>query len=327
MKVLVTGGAGYIGSFMTSRLLDDGHTVVVADSLERGYKDAVDHRATFVKGDLLDRVFVDGLFNEHVFDGVMHFAAYISMGESMQKPGMYFENNVQSAVNLLEAMAGKGVKKFIFSSTAGVYGNPEHLPIPEDHPKRPTNPYGESKLLVEQILPWYQEIHDIGFVCLRYFNAAGAATDGSKGEQHLPESHLIPNIIHAVMRDEAFTLFGSDYDTPDGTCIRDYIHVLDLVEAHMLALLSLEKGEARFYNVGTGKGYSNKEVIGMVEKVTTSRVDVLPAKKRPGDAGTLVADVAKIKKELGFTAKYSDLETIVITAWEWHRKYVRDNGQ
>lgn len=324
MRVLVTGGAGYIGSFMTKRLVNEGHDVVVLDSLENGHREAIDEKATFVQGNTLDKKFLNGAFEKYSFDAVFHFAAYISMGESMEKPGMYFENNVFGTVQVLEAMANHNVKTFIFSSTAGIYGNPKQIPIPEDHPKHPTNPYGESKLFVEKILHWYHVIHGINFACLRYFNAAGAALDGSLGEDHTPETHIIPNIINAVLNNEEFTLFGTDHNTDDGTCIRDYIHVLDLVEAHMLSLKKLqnEKG-ALYYNVGTGKGYSNKEVIEIIKKVSSSEIKIKQAERRPGDAQILVANPDRIKKDMGFLPKYSDLETIIITAWEWHRKNSR----
>ncbi|HSA84445.1 MAG TPA: UDP-glucose 4-epimerase GalE, partial [Patescibacteria group bacterium] len=268
MHVLVTGGAGYIGSFMVKRLLADNHQVTVVDSLERGHEEAIDGRSTFRKGNLGDDAFLQELFQHNSFDAIIHFAAYISIGESMKDPFMYFENNTYNALKLLEIANKYNVKKIIFSSTAGVYGNPVNTPIPEDHPKNPENPYGESKLMVEKMLSWYQQIHGLNFVVLRYFNACGAALDGSMGEAHEPESHIIPNIINAVLEEKPFTLFGGDYKTPDGTCIRDYIHVLDLVEAHMLALNKLEHDQGGyFYNVGTGKGYSNNEIVAVVKKV------------------------------------------------------------
>jgi len=320
MKILVTGGAGYIGSFMVRHLLDNNHSVVVADSLEKGYEDAIDSRAEFKKGDLRDLGFVSSLFR-YRFDGVIHFAAYISMGESMENPFKYFDNNISASLNVVEEMLRAGQNNFIFSSTAGVYGNPTKIPIPEDHQKSPENPYGESKLMVEKILSWYGKTKGLNSVCLRYFNAAGAAADGSLGERHTPESHIIPNIMKSLLRQEEFTLFGTDYQTPDGTCIRDYIHVLDLVAAHVLALEKLQKDPGTYqYNVGTGKGYSNKEVLEAVEKVSGQKVQVQYSKRRPGDADQLIADVTKISTALGFSPKYSDLETIVKTAWEWHKK-------
>lgn len=320
MKILVTGAAGYIGSFMTKILVERGHKVVVIDSLERGHKDAIDKEAEVFIGNLLDKKFVSNVFSKNKFDAIIHFAGYISMGESMENPGIYFENNIFGALNLISQMQKSGLDNFIFSSTAGVYGNPITIPITEDHPKNPTNPYGESKLIVEKILSWYNQIYGLNFACLRYFNAAGSALDGSMGENHQPETHIIPNAINAAINNEELLLYGTDYNTPDGTCIRDYIHVLDLIEAHVLALEKLRKEKRGcFYNVGTGKGCSNKEVIDMVRKITGINLKVKNEERRPGDADVLVADSTKIRKELGFSPKYSDLETIVKTAWEWHK--------
>ncbi|GIW61544.1 MAG: UDP-glucose 4-epimerase GalE [Patescibacteria group bacterium] len=321
MRFLVTGGAGFIGSFMTKRLLDDGHEVVVLDSLERGTRDALDQRASFIEGNLLDTAFVRSIFASHTFDGVFHFAAYISMKESMERPGAYFSNNILGTVTLLDCMVDGGVNKLIFSSTAGVYGNPTVIPIPEDHPKNPENPYGESKLMVERILAWYQKIHHLRYVVLRYFNAAGAALDGSMGEDHHPETHIIPQAIQSLINKKPFFLYGDDYDTPDGTCIRDYIHVIDLVDAHIRGFEKISKDEGGYiYNVGTGRGYSNKEVIEMVEKVANEKLDVHIVQRRPGDADRLVADVRRIKEDLGFVPRYSDLYTIVSSAWKWHNR-------
>jgi len=321
MKVLVTGGAGYIGSFMTKRLLERGDEVVVVDSLERGHKEAVDTKAKLYAGNLLNKEFVYKIFSENKFDAVIHFAGYISMNESMQNPYLYFQNNIFASLNVMEEMVKTNTNNFIFSSTAGVYGNPIKLPIPEDHPKNPENPYGESKLMVEKLMSWYQETHGINSVALRYFNASGASLDGKLGENHDPESHIIPNIMKAILNSESFKLFGTDYDTKDGTCVRDYIHVIDLVEAHVLAIEKLMKDKGMFaYNVGTGNGYSNKEVIEMVRRVSGKDFQIEESARRPGDADTLIADASKIKGELGFSPKYSDLETIVKTAWEWHRK-------
>lgn len=323
MKILVTGGAGYIGSFMAKRLLDERHEVVVVDSFERGYEGAVDKRAIRMVGNLLNTPFVEEVFRQHTFDGVLHFAGYISMAESMERPGMYFTNNMLGAVNVLEAMVKHNVHNFIFSSTAGVYGNPVKIPIPEDHPKNPTNPYGESKLMVERILSWYRRIHGIRFVALRYFNAAGAFLDGSMGELHNPETHIIPNAIHAALGNSAFQLYGTDYNTQDGTCVRDYIHVIDLVEAHVLALNQLfQVDDGLYYNVGTGSGYTNREVLDMVKEISGIEFKIEMRERRPGDAEVLIADCTKIKSECGFIPKYSDLETIVRTAWEWHKKNV-----
>lgn len=321
MKILVTGGAGYIGSFMTKLLLDRGDQVVALDSLERGHEEAVDKRARFIRMDIYDWDNLEGLFSSEKFDAIMHFAGYISMEESTRDPGLYFYKNTLGSLEMLEHAVRHNVGKFIFSSTAGVYGNPTKIPIPEAHRTKPTNPYGEGKLMVEKILYWYQKAYGLNYACLRYFNAAGAALDASMGEVHEPESHIIPLAIKAVLKDSPFNLYGTDYNTPDGTCVRDYIHVLDLAEAHLLALDKLKRDNGGFiYNVGTGKGYSNKEVIDMVQKVSGKSIKVVECNRRSGDAAELVADVSKIKKELSFSPKYSDLERIVKTAWEWHAK-------
>jgi UDP-glucose 4-epimerase len=320
MKIVVTGGAGYIGSFMTKRLLDDGHEVTVIDSLERGHKNVIDKRAEFKQGNLLDKHFIDLVFSDKQYNGVIHFSGYISMSESMQNPGMYFTDNTFATVNLLEVLNKHHVNKIVFSSSAGVYGNPIEVPINEDHQKNPENPYGESKLMIEKILPWYQKIYGISFTALRYFNASGAALDGSMGEAHEPETHIIPNAINAALSGSEFNLFGDDYSTSDGTCIRDYIHVLDLVEAHLLAINKMNSVPGSYYfNVGTGKGFSNKEVLTMVEKVSGSNISVIVKPKRPGDANILVANPLKIFQVLGFVPKYSELEIIVKTAWKWHK--------
>lgn len=320
MNILVTGAAGYIGSFMTKRLLNEGYHVMTLDSLERGRKDAVDPRARFIQGSTLDKAFVAQLFNEYDFDSIVHFAGFISMEESMREPALYFEHNTLGTLNLLEEARKKKIK-VIFSSTAGIYGNPQKIPIPEDHPTNPENPYGESKLMVEKILSWYNRIYGLPFVSLRYFNAAGGALDGSLGENHNPETHIIPLAIKAALSGGEFFLYGTDYNTPDGTCIRDYIHVLDLVEAHILALSKLEKESGGFYyNVGTGRGFSNREVLQMVEEVSDKKIKIIEKERRAGDAEILVADVERIKKDLGFKPRYSDLKTIVETAWKWHKK-------
>ncbi len=322
MSILVTGGAGYIGSFMTKRLLDEGYIVTVVDSLERGHRTSIDKRAEFEEGNLLNKDFVRSLFAKKKYDAIIHFAGYISMAESMENPCMYFENNTLVPTYLLEEIRRMGDMSFLFSSTAGVYGNPIKVPIPEDHPKSPTNPYGLSKKMVEEILSWYHKLHGITVGSLRYFNAAGAALDGTLGEDHDPETHIIPNAIHAILRDEEFLLYGKDYNTKDGTAIRDYIHVYDLVEAHVLALQRMEQKKSEYvYNVGTGIGYSNAEVIEMVENVSQKKVKVKVVGRRPGDAEVLIADASSIQKELGFSPRYSDLKTIVETAWKWHRNH------
>lgn len=318
MKSLVTGGAGYIGSFMVKRLLDEGADVVVLDSLERGHKEAVDKRADLRVGSLLDREFIKNLFLEN-YDVVFHFAAYISMGESVKDPSIYLENNVQSSLNLLQEMKISHQNNIIFSSTAGVYGDPLEIPIPEQHRKMPNNPYGESKLLVESILDWYNKAHGINFVALRYFNAAGASLDGTLGEGHNPETHIIPVAIDSLLNNKEFPMYGTDYRTDDGTAVRDYIHVLDLIEAHMLAYQKLERDKGGyFYNVGTGRGYSNKEIILEIEAVSGKRINITEKDRRLGDAPMLVADPSKINEELGFQPKYSDIKTIIDSAWKYH---------
>ena len=319
MKILVTGGAGYIGSFMTGHLLDIGHKVVVADSLENGHKEAVDKRAKLVVGNLRNEEFLKSILRDE-FDVVIHFAGYIAVGESMKDPGKYFRNNTFVAQQLLEEMKEREIKNIIFSSTAAVYGNPVQVPIPENHPKNPTSPYGQSKLMTEQLLEWYQQIYGISYVALRYFNACGAALDGSLGEAHNPETHIVPNAINAALEDTRFNLFGNDYKTPDGTCVRDYIHVNDLIKAHVLAMEKLQKEKGGYaYNVGTGMGYSNKHVLEMVKEVSGVDFKVVVQPRRAGDADELVADPVKIQQELGFSPKHSDLKTIIDSAWKWHK--------
>lgn len=306
---------------MVKALLDKGQEVVVVDTLERGHKEAVDTRAKLMVGDLSDREFVDGIFSKNKFDSVVHFAGYISMAESVSNPYVYFDNNINSSLSLIESMVKNKMNNFIFSSSAGIYGNPIKIPIKENHPKNPTNPYGESKLMVEKILSWYGKIYDLNFVSLRYFNASGASLDGKIGENHSPESHIIPNVINSILNKTTFTLYGNDYPTPDGTCIRDYIHVADLVEAHLLAIDKLRNDGGRFfYNVGTGRGYSNKEVIDMVNKVSGLETNINNSDRRPGDADVLIADPTLIKRDLAFFPKYSDLEIIVKSAWDWHSR-------
>jgi len=323
MKILVTGGAGYIGSFMSKILLDKGYEVVVFDSLERGYKEAIDSRAQFVQGDVKNISELEKLFLGNNIDVVMHFAGYISVEESTNYPDLYRENNIVGSENLFNSAINKGnVKNFIFSSSAAVYGNPTKIPILEDHPTNPMSPYGQTKLEAEGFLKSLQKNNpSIGFACLRYFNACGAALDASIGENHNPETHIMPLAIKAILEDKEFSLFGTNYDTTDGTCVRDYIHVLDLVDAHVKVMDRLiEKKEGFIYNVGIGKGYSNKQVIEAIEKVSGKKMKIRRAERRSGDADVLVADPTKIKQELNFNPKYSDLETIVKTAWLWHKK-------
>ncbi|MEK7502705.1 MAG: UDP-glucose 4-epimerase GalE [Patescibacteria group bacterium] len=325
MKILVTGGAGYIGSFAAKRLIGDGHMVIVFDNLERGHRESIVPQAKFIKGDLRSVSDVENLFSIDSFDAIMHFAGYISVEESSRNPDLYYENNVVGSKNLFDIAVGLGkVNKIIFSSTAAVYGNPVEIPIPEDHPKNPVSPYGKTKLETEEYLITLNKSNpSVGFVSLRYFNASGAALDGSMGEDHDPETHIIPLAIKSLISGSEFNLYGTDYDTSDGTCIRDYIHVIDLVEAHIIALKELDKNsKASFYNVGTGKGVSNKEVIDMIEEVSGKKLKINKENRRSGDADRLIADPSKINKELNFRPKYSDLKTIVESAWKWHTKQI-----
>lgn len=326
MNILVTGGAGYIGSFMTKALLDRGDEVIVFDNLERGYREAIDSRAKFIKGDIKNNKDLESLFEDNLFEAVMHFAGLIAVGESEEKPDLYYQNNVIGSKNLFEAAVNIGsVKKFIFSSSAAVYGNPTQIPIPENHPKNPTSEYGKNKLIVEEILLSLQKDNPkISFVALRYFNAAGDALESDLGENHNPETHIIPIIIKSAISGLPFKIFGDDYKTKDGTCVRDYIHVLDLVQGHLLALEKLQKEPGAYnYNVGTGNGYSNKEVVEIVKKISGKNFDIEYVSRRTGDPDELIADCSKIKNELGFSPKYSDLETIVKTAWQWHKNKAR----
>ena len=322
MKILVTGGAGYIGSITSKTLLDRGFEVTIFDNLERGHREAVDSRAKFFQGDLGNIDDLEKLFSGNKFDAIMHFAGLISVEESEKDPELYRENNIVGSRNLFDKALEKGVNKIIFSSTAAVYGNPQKIPIPEDHPKNPTSQYGRTKLEIEKYLAELcGKDNSFSFVCLRYFNACGAVLDGSMGEAHFPETHIIPLAIKAAREGLEFKLFGTDYDTPDGTCVRDYIHVLDLVEAHILALdkISNETG-GYYYNVGTGKGFSNREIIEKVKEVSGREFGVVEEERRAGDADRLIADPTKINQELGFSPQYSDIDTIIQSAWKWHSK-------
>ncbi len=320
-KILVTGGAGYIGSFMARELLDKGFEPVILDNLSQGHREAIkDYRLEII--DLVtEEDKLDSLLGSEKFDGVIHMASFIQMGESFRDPAKYYVNNVIGFTNLLNLMKEHGVSNIILSSSAGVYGNPTRVPIKEEDLKNPLNPYGETKYIMERMLEDYDTAYGIKFVALRYFNAAGAALDGSIGEDHPEESHLIPNIIKKALKGEEFTLFGDNYETPDGTCVRDYVHVLDLVGAHSKALENLFGGAGSdFYNVGLGRGYSNKEVIDTVKKITGLEVKIKIVPRREGDANTLFADNEKIKKSLGWEPKYN-LEDIVKTAYLWHKDH------
>lgn len=322
MKVLVAGGAGYIGSHVVSDLARHGHQPVILDNLSKGHRAAV-KEGRLVIGDLKDSDLVKKVLTEEKIEAVIHLAAYSLVGESVQDPGKYFDNNIANGIKLLDAMRACGVKFFVLSSTAAVYGEPEQTPITEDHPKKPTNPYGFSKLTLEGILDAYDRAYGLRYISLRYFNAAGADPKAEIGEDHHPESHLIPIILQTALGTrENIQLFGTDYPTPDGTCIRDYIHVADLSQAHLLALESLiERSTSQIYNLGNGHGYSNLEVIETARKVTGKPIKVVEAPRRPGDPAILVASSDRIKKELGWSPRYPELEAIIATAWNWHRNH------
>lgn len=318
MRILVVGGAGYVGSHMTRLLLDEGHDVTVIDNLSTGHRDAVPP-GVFLKADLSHRVLLDTIFARRRFDGVMHFASSIEVGESVSQPGKYYCNNVAHTLNLLDAMLRAGVTRLVFSSTAAIFGEPRYVPVDELHPRAAVNPYGRSKWMVEQILADYERAHGMRHVCLRYFNAAGAHPSAALGERHEPETHLIPLVLQAAAgRRETVRIFGSDYDTPDGTCIRDYVHVMDLCGAHLLALRHLMDGaRSRSYNLGNGNGFSVREVVETARRVTSCPIREEAAPRRPGDPARLVADAALARRELNWRPQYPDLETLIGHAWAW----------
>jgi UDP-glucose 4-epimerase len=316
MNVFVTGGAGYIGSICAEQLLDAGHQVTVYDDLTEGHRSAVDSRARFILGRPEEENNILDAVTDARPEAILHFAAYALVGESMTNPGKYFRNNVANGLKLLEAAVANRVKKFVFSSTCATYGPPERLPMTEDLPQHPINPYGESKLMFERMLRWYQELHGLQFVAFRYFNAAGASE--KLGEHHRVETHLIPNVLKVALgQKKECEIYGTDYPTPDGTCIRDYIHIIDLAQAHMLALSPDKQG---FYNLGNGDGYSVREVIRMCEKVSGKKIPAVEKPRRPGDPPKLVASAEKAIRELGWKPQFPKLEDIVTTAWEWHKK-------
>jgi UDP-glucose 4-epimerase len=315
-RILVTGGAGYIGSICVEELLNAGHEVAVFDNLTEGHRKAVDARARFFQGDLADPSVIKLAFSEYRPEAVMHFAANALVGESMSNPEKYFRNNVCNGLNLLSAMNEAGIKRFVFSSTCATFGIPERVPLDESLPQAPINPYGESKLLFEKILRWYGEIHGLKFVALRYFNAAGATQQF--GEDHRIETHLIPNVLKVALgQKQAAEIYGTDYPTPDGTCIRDYIHILDLAQAHMLAL---NAPESAFYNLGTGGGTSVKEIIDTCREVTGHEIPVIERPRRAGDPPRLIAASEKIKRELGWEPKHQNIRAIIESAWAWHQR-------
>lgn len=319
MRVLVVGGAGYIGSVTVDMLIEDGHQVTVFDSLVSGHAEAINDDAEVVQADVRDEAALNRTLANHNFDAVINYGGYILVAESNQQPGRYFANNVGGAIALLNAMATYGVTRFVFSSSAAVYGEPPAVPITEDMPIRPINPYGETKALVERMLPWYENAFGIRHVSLRYFNASGASE--LRGEDHRPESHLIPNVLQVALgKKDSFTLFGTDYPTPDGTCVRDYVHVADLADAHLRALKKTEDGSGA-YNLGIGRGFSNREVVDAAARVTGVDIPVEEHPRRPGDPASLVASNALAAAELGWQPAYTDLDSIIASAWRWHQAH------
>lgn len=323
MKILVAGGAGYIGSHMVKYLAASGHDVTTFDNLSKGYRDAVT-QGEFFEGDLASQKQLEQLFGSKIFDVVMHFASFIEVAESVREPARYYRNNFSNTQNLLDAMIGHGVNKFIFSSTAAIFGEPQYSPIDEEHPRVPINPYGKSKLMVEELLEDYDRAYNLKSVCLRYFNAAGADPDGELGERHDPETHLIPLVLQAASgRREAISIFGTDYDTPDGSCIRDYVHVQDLCMAHMLAMSYLSStGISNSFNLGNGRGFSVKQVIDCAREVTGNDVSLKIEQRRNGDPAVLVADSTRAKNQLGWEPKISSLEEIIGSAWQWEQSFL-----
>lgn len=322
LNILVTGGIGYIGGTVAMLLLEAGHTPVIYDNLCHSTRSAAPKTISFIEGDVADGNRLRAILGDYRIETVMHFAGLIEAGESMVRPELYFRNNTASTLALFDAMLAIGVKKFVFSSTAAVYGEPEKAPIAEDTPLHPSNPYGESKLMVEQMLRWLHTVHGLRCASLRYFNVAGAIP--GRGENHEPESHLIPLILDVALgRRQSIRIFGTDYPTPDGTCIRDYIHVRDLANAHLLALAALEQRDFMIYNLGNGRGFSVREVIASARRVTGHPIPVVECPRRPGDPAVLVASSEKIALELGWQPVYTNLDDIVADAWTWHRQRYR----
>lgn len=319
MRVLVAGGAGYIGSVTVDQLVAAGHDVTVIDNLVSGHAGALNSDCEFVNADVRDEAALGRLFAAHNFQAVVNYSGYIQAGESVQQPGRYFANNVSGAIAVLNAMVTYDVKRHVYSSSAAVYGEPESVPVREDAPLRPVNPYGQSKLIVEQMLPWYETRFGLRSVSLRYFNAAGASE--KRGEDHRPETHLIPNILQVPLgKRDAISLFGTDYPTPDGTCVRDYVHVSDLASAHVLALDYAEAGSGAF-NLAVGRGFSNCEIIDAARRVTGHPIPVHEEPRRPGDPAELVADSTRARGELGWRVEYEDLDAIIATAWQWMQSH------
>ena len=323
MSILVCGGAGYIGSHTVHQLVEKGEDVVIVDNLQTGHMGAVNPKAKFYKGDIREAEVLDRIFTENKIDAVVHFAANSLVGESMTNPLKYFNNNVYGMQVLLEAMVRHGIDKIVFSSTAATYGEPERIPIMEDDRTEPTNPYGQSKLIMEKMMKWVSLANGISYVSLRYFNAAGAIEDGSIGEDHSPETHLIPLILQVPLgKRDHITVFGEDYPTPDGTCLRDYIHVLDLADAHVLAIDYLRRGgESNIFNLGNGQGFSVKEMIEAAREATGLDIKVEIGERRAGDPAQLIASSEKARKVLGWQPKFTDVKAVIGTAWKWHQQH------
>ncbi|MDD6598396.1 UDP-glucose 4-epimerase GalE [Anaerovibrio sp.] len=323
MSILVCGGAGYIGSHTVHQLVEKGEDVVIVDNLQTGHMGAVNPKAKFYKGDIREAEVLDRIFTENKIDAVVHFAANSLVGESMTNPLKYFNNNVYGMQVLLEAMVRHGIDKIVFSSTAATYGEPERIPIMEDDRTEPTNPYGQSKLIMEKMMKWVSLANGIRYVSLRYFNAAGAIEDGSIGEDHSPETHLIPLILQVPLgKRDHITVFGEDYPTPDGTCLRDYIHVLDLADAHVLAIDYLRRGgECNIFNLGNGQGFSVKEMIEAAKEATGLDIKVEIGERRAGDPAQLIASSEKARKVLGWQPKFTDVKAVIGTAWKWHQQH------
>ncbi|MEE8577255.1 MAG: UDP-glucose 4-epimerase GalE [candidate division Zixibacteria bacterium] len=321
MKILLAGGAGYIGSNMAAMLKSSGHEPIVFDNLSKGHRQAVG-QVKLVEGDLADYDLLVEILKENAIEAVMHFAAFIEVAESVEQPLAYYNNNVCNTQNLLTAMETAGVEKFVFSSTAAVYGMPTEVPVTENCPKQPVNPYGETKLAVERMCHFQSEAGKLRYTALRYFNAAGAGDGGTLGEDHKPESHLIPLIIQAALgKRDSVSIYGTDYDTSDGTCVRDYIHIEDLCRAHLLALERLDSEAELIYNLGNGKGYTVREVIETVKKISGKDFKVIETDRRAGDPAVLTADAGKARSELGWAPQLGELETIIETAWKWHSSH------
>lgn len=321
MKILVTGGAGYIGSVTVERLIKAGANVIVFDNLYQGHKDAVHPEAVFVQGDLADKTAVENAISQHKPDGIMHFASYTLVGESVEKPFLYLRDNIVNGLNLMESAVSHGAKGFILSSTANLFDDPEQIPIAETERIVPGSPYGESKHILERNLHWMDQLYGMKYACLRYFNACGATE--TRGEHHDPETHLIPLVLEVALgKREKIVIFGDDYDTPDGSCVRDYIHVIDLAEAHILAMQALlDGGKSRKYNLGNGRGYSNLEVVEVAREVTGHPIPAEIGPRRPGDPDKLIASSEGINHDLNWQPQYASLRTIIETAWHWHQAH------